>query len=151
MTESGTNLGTDPGLAAMIREVLGEELAKLKPATNNTGNQKESVSISNDADLNAFARHLVTRMNDPQARRDFEAGRLEFTLSTTEQFNPASNQAAAHTANEHRIESGFMSERQIDALPRGLKRLIVGKAVRMTPLARDRARQLGIVIERMEP
>ena len=46
------------------------------------------------------------------------------------------------------IDRGIVSERQIEALPAGTSRLLVGKSVRFTPLARDRLRLRAIDIER---
>jgi hypothetical protein len=141
---------SDPALASLIREVLGEELAKLKAGLPASSGAKESVRIANDADLNAFARKFLARMNDPAARRDFEEGRLEFTLGDGNAATPPVTPQQT-TGPEHRIDKGFVSERHIDKLPDGIIRLLVGKAVRLTPLARDRARQRGIIIERIEP
>jgi hypothetical protein len=56
---------------------------------------------------------------------------------------------AAPAPAVHRIERGIVSERQIEALPEGTRRLAVGKSVRFTPLARDRLRMRGIEIERV--
>jgi len=142
---------TDPALSAMIREVLSEELAKLKPVPGSPGTSQTAVSINNDADLNAFARDLVERMADPAFKQDMTAGRIEFTLSTADRKAGADHQPVGATTGEHRIDKGFLSERHIGDLPKGTKRLLVGKAVRITPLARDRARQRDIVIERIEP
>jgi hypothetical protein len=50
--------------------------------------------------------------------------------------------------NAARIDKGMVSERQIDALPPGTSQLVIGKSVRLTPLARDRARARGIILER---
>jgi hypothetical protein len=142
---------TDPTLATLIREVLSEELAKLKPAVSSSGTRKEVISITNDAELNSFAHRLIKSMNDPAAKREFESGRLEYTLSSTGQGTTRNDPPANLGAAEHRIDKGFLSERHIDILSEGIKRLLIGKAVRITPLARDRARQRGIIIERMEP
>ena len=142
---------TDPTLSALIREVLSEELAKLKPAATKSDIRKEVVSITSDAELNAFARRVIKTMADPVAKQEFEAGRLEFILSSDELNATTNSQPVSHGSTEHRIDKGFLSERQIDTLSESIKRLLIGKAVRITPLARDRARQRGIVIERMEP
>jgi len=142
---------TDPTLSALIREVLSEELAKLKPAVSKSGMRNETVSITSDVELNAFARHLIKSMSDPTTRQEFEAGRVEFTLSSGRQKSTTDHQPASLGSTEHRINNGFLSERHIDNLSEDIKRLLIGKAVRITPLARDRARQRGIVIERIEP
>ncbi|NNE22118.1 MAG: hypothetical protein HKN11_05865 [Rhizobiales bacterium] len=142
---------TDPTLSTLIREVLSEELAKLKPAATKSVTRKEAVSITSDAELNAFARRVMKTMADPVTKQEFETGRLEFTLSSRDLNATTNNQPVSHGSTEHRIDKGFLSERHIDTLSEGIKRLLIGKAVRITPLARDRARQRGIVIERMEP
>lgn len=142
---------TDPALSALIREVLSEELAKLRPNAATHRVKREAVKISSDADLNAFVRSLLKRMDDPAVRNDLETGRLEFVLDGKGAIptNPPRDDVTAGTV--HRVEHGFLSERQIDRLPSSIKRVMVSKAVRLTPLARDRARQRGIVIERSEP
>jgi hypothetical protein len=146
---------SDAAINQMIREVLAEELAKLLPgaagATHNI--QHETVRITSSADLNAFARRIVAMCDNTEERRNLDEGRLVFELaessSSTSQARSSTRQPSAGPV--HTIDKGFVSERHIDNLGKDVKRVIVGKAVRMTPLARDRARQRGIIIERMEP
>jgi hypothetical protein len=130
---------------AIIREVLAEELQRLKPRAQA---REERVSIASDADLAAFVGRLLDMATNDQARRDIEEKRLVFRLAQ----GPASVQRAVPAAipavQPARIESGMVSERQIDALPAGTAQLVLGKSVRLTPLARDRVRARGIAIER---
>ncbi len=146
---------SDAAINQMIREVLAEELAKLRPgaAGEKPGTQYETVRISSAADLNSFARRILAMADNSGERREFEQGRLVFELAGSQSGAvPAGSSASqVSTGPVHTIETGFVSERHIDKLDRNIKRVIVGKAVRMTPLARDRARQRGIIIERMEP
>jgi hypothetical protein len=91
---------------------------------------------------------------NPSERQKLKDGRITFRL-TAGATGPAAAPAAtgqSHraTGQSHRIERGLLSERQVDRLPRQTKSVLIGKQVRMTPLARDRLRQRGIVIERME-
>lgn len=133
-------------IRSLIRQVLAEELAKLRPAVN-APPREERVRIDSDQDLDRFARRLMTLSSDPSTKRAIEEGRLVFRLGSNSSSAPRSGPLAAAS---QRIDKGFVSERQIDALPDGTKVLQVGKAVRFTPLGRDRLRQRGIVIERSE-
>jgi len=146
---------SDPAINQMIREVLAEELAKLRPSAAGVkqDTQHETVRISSASDLNSFARRVLALADNSGERRDFEEGRLVFELagSPSGAAPPGSSTSQVSAGPVHTIETGFVSERHIDKLDENVKRIIVGKAVRMTPLARDRARQRGIIIERMEP
>ena len=144
----------DPALSAMIREVLAEELDRIRAGLPEPTDavRCEPVSITSDDDLNAFARHVLGLAGDAKTRSDIENGSkvFELEMGKTSGKQPQ-NQPAAAATHVHIIENGFVSERQIDRLPGTVKRLFIAKPVRLTPLARDRARQRGIVIERMEP
>jgi len=147
-------------LRSMIREVLAQELARLRADLAGGGRgapaprvREERVRIDGDADLAAFVHRLMELSRDGEARREIEQGRWVFRLSrdapptaTGEDRRLAS--PARPQARTTEIERGVLSERQVDALPEGTTRLLVGKAVRFTPLARDRLRQRGIEIER---
>ncbi|GAB5467816.1 MAG: hypothetical protein Kilf2KO_08460 [Rhodospirillales bacterium] len=139
----------DSDIRSLIRQVLAEELAKLKPS-GGTQRHEEPVRIANDADLAAFVARILTLSRDGQIRREIEAGHRVFRLDSS--GGPASAPPASPAAPVRQsafVAGGFLSERQVDALPEGVERLQVGKAVRFTPLARDRLRQRGIAIERM--
>lgn len=140
---------TDTAITLLIREVLAEELGRIKqarkPQPGNAGAREELVQIASDNDLRAFAARVLKLADDPKARRDFDAGRLVFRLARA---GPHQAEGAATDNTTARIDKGFLSERQVDALPRATKRLLLGRAVCLTPLARDRLRQRGIAIER---
>jgi hypothetical protein len=44
-----------------------------------------------------------------------------------------------------------VTESALARLPKGTLKLLLAEGVTVTPLARDRARRLGITIERMKP
>ncbi len=144
----------DSEIRSLIRQVLAEELSKLRPATN-APPREEAVSLENDEDLARFVRRLMRMGADPATRQAVEDGRLTFRLakgSSGGRSVSAAPRAVGQPAPaaSQRIDKGFVSERQVDALPPGTKVLQVGKAVRFTPLGRDRLRQRGIAIERSE-
>ena len=120
-------------LRQLVREVIAEEVGRLKP-----DRRTETVRIESDADLLAFAKRILQL--DDKDRAALEAGRLTFTLE--------SRQGPAPTTTAARIEKGLVTEKQVEALPKGTATLHLGKAARLTPLAQDRLRQRRIVIER---
>lgn len=145
----------------LVREVLAEELARVKGAggpmagtTPKPAVREEVVSIRNSAELMQFVRRLLEAAKDGRARQEIEAGRWTFRLAgagsgtgtVTTHTAPAPQ---AQGADRVTIEQGLIGERQIDGLPPGTGCLVVGKRARLTPLARDRARQRGIAIERI--
>jgi len=161
---------TDPAVAELIREVLAEELARLRADV-----REERVRIADDADLAAFARRVLAMADDRWAREALESGRLVFRLDAG--AGGAAGTAGRHGAGDGRvrggreadaitaslpstasahgsagqtetIERGLVSERRVDRLPRGTARVRLGRDVKLTPLARDRLRRRGIVIER---
>lgn len=144
----------DPAIAALIREVLAEELARIAREKAPSGAasssvREEHVTISSDADLQAFARQMLKHAADPKARQDIEQGRLVFRLASGTAQAPRHAEPTS-VGSETTIESGIISERQVDRLPKDTKKLRITKHVRLTPLARDRLRHRGISIERME-
>lgn len=136
---------TSEAVRAIIREVLAEELQRFKPRAQA---REERVSIASDADLAAFVARLLDIARNEQARRDIEEKRLVFRLASGPPPAPRTIASTISAVQPARIESGMVSERQIDALPAGTTQLVLGKSVRLTPLARDRVRARGIAIER---
>lgn len=146
-------------LRALIREVIAAEVAAVKagkappPAAPAA---ESAVRIASDADLGAFARQVLALAADPAMRRAIESGRHPFRLAG----GPAAGAAPAApsragggspraAAGPARIVEGVVSEKTLVALPRGTTVLHVGPEVAVTPLARDKARNLKITIERI--
>jgi hypothetical protein len=96
------------------------------------------VRLATDAELHEFVLHILALADNPKRRRDLLAGRLRFTL--------ASATAAAPT--DHRVEKGAVTERAVQAAAAAGARLVLGPRAVLTPLARDRARALGVPIEK---
>ena len=164
----------DPMVAELIREVLAEELVRLR-----AGVREERVRIAGDADLAAFARRVLAIADDRKERAAFEKGDLVFRLDAVgSPGKPSSGPGVGSTGGGrlHRgdgggeftstgsraadrqesgghteaIERGLLSERHVDRLPRMTTRVRIGREVRMTPLARDRLRRRGITVDRAE-
>ena len=97
----------------------------------------EEVAIATDAELGAFVRRVIER------RDAIQAGRLKFRLKRARKAGDTAPQGGSE-----RVDKGIVTEKRIMAAAKTGKRLVVGKGVVVTPLARDKARQLGVEIER---
>ena len=94
------------------------------------GNTTETVRIETDADLAAFVQSVLDRGNE------IRSGRLRFTLGD------------ATPTGVVRVAHGAVTERTIKKAAEAGGRLVLGPGAVLTPLARDKARALGIEIER---
>jgi hypothetical protein len=115
-------------------------------AGSQPGADVEVVDLRSDADLDAFVRSLVHRFENPRDRMAIRSGKLRFRLGAT-----ASPAAAPAAAPAIRIERGAVTERTVrDAAAQGARLVLAPRAV-LTPMARDRARSLGVEIEKERP
>jgi hypothetical protein len=147
-------------LRALVREVLrdlvptarAQGAAAERPTAGSSAPRVESVSISSDAELQAFVRRLLDLSADPAGREALRSGRHGFRLASGGGAPRAGNGAAETGGPERngdqRIDSGVLSESKVIGLARSGRRIVLGKRVVMTPLARDKARQLGVKLER---
>ena len=120
---------TSQELRGLVREVLKEAMANRAAPKHGT----ETVHIGSDAELQAF----VNRLSSPGVIESVRAGKLRFTLSQT---------APVSTSMGDVLE-GVISEQRISSLA-AKGTLVLGSTAVLTPLARDRARKLGLKIER---
>lgn len=144
----------------LVREALRELLpsaAKAKPATGGSLLSRllaalvepkpapVEVRIDGAADLNAFARDLL------QAQEDVKVGILsgKIQLSLSARNGVASGIAAPVTQRSpHQVSKGVVTEIMVAEIGKSHDRLIIGKGVVVTPLARDRAREVKLEIVR---
>jgi len=136
-------------LRVLIRDVIATELAAAKASLGApvAGPAEQRVRMASDADVVAFAKQVLSLAEDPNIRSAIASGRYPFRL---EQGKTVAAPGAAQ-ASSSRIAEGVVTESLLLKLPRGTKTLQVATQVSVTPLARDRARSLGITIERMKP
>lgn len=129
-------------LRAMVREVLREALAKGRPtqAAPASPPRAEAVRITSDADLAAFVQRLTGMMDDPATAKALRAGTQRFTLA-------GAPPVASATPASGAVLSGTITEAKVSNL-KGAGTIVVAADAVITPLARDRARALGLKIER---
>lgn len=142
-------------LRALVREVVRDAVAGLRPPPTapdsvaapagpqptgphvaNDRRRTETVRLTTDAELDGFVRTLLRLFENPKNRADLKAGRLMFRLGGTTR--------AGSGGAVHRIERGAVTERHVAELAGGT--LVLGRGAVLTPLAREKARTLGITI-----
>ncbi|GAA1800162.1 hypothetical protein HC028_16820 [Planosporangium flavigriseum] len=104
----------------------------------------EDVVLRTDEDLQGFALRLLGLFENPKAREDVRSGRLRFRLAGT----AVAPGAAAPAGAVQRIEKGAVTERHIKAAAAAGARLALGRGAVLTPLAREKARALGVHVEK---
>jgi hypothetical protein len=111
------------------------------------------VVVSTDADLTAFVRRVAALCEDPQQRAALQDGRHGFRLAHRAGAEPARGGStgagpAAPGAPVTRIDRGAVTERAVLKAAADGVRLLLGRGAVLTPLARDKARSLGVEIEK---
>jgi len=129
-------------LRAMVREVLREALAKGGKPKAPLPTRSEAVRIASDADLAAFVQRLAAMMDDPAKLAALRSGSLRFTLACAPATPAAVSAPVAGT-----MMTGTITEAKVARL-KGAGTLVLAPDAVITPLARDRARALGLKIER---
>lgn len=124
-----------------------------RPVSPGTGSRVETVRLTDDRDLAAFVRRIVALCDNPRTRAQLVAGQLRFTLGPTQPTQPGAPAGKAGAPRSghgpaHRVDRGAVTERVVvQAAERG-QRLLLGRRAVLTPLARDRARTLGVAVEK---
>jgi hypothetical protein len=114
------------------------------------------VRLSTDEELHQFVLRVLRLADNAKLRRDLISGRARFRLAataagTTPGTAPATTATAAPgqaQATVHRVDKGAVTERIVSAAAAAGARLVLGQRAVLTPLARDRARALGVPIEK---
>jgi hypothetical protein len=138
-------------LRALVREVVRDAVAGVVPAppapdvpaptrplATDEKARTDTVRIATDTDLDAFVRQLLRLFENPKTRDDLRAGRLSFRLAGN----------GSGTAATRRIDSGAVTERHIAEMAESGGVLVLGRKAVLTPLAREKARAVGITIEK---
>lgn len=116
--------------AAILRTALGGS----KPA-----------SVAVDDDLSAFARDIAAACDDADLRAAIRDGKIQF------QHRAPQANGAELARGTYRIDKGLLSETAVIEAARSSSRIVLGRGVAVTPLARDKARELRIELVRDKP
>ncbi len=133
---------------AVLRDVLPAEL--VRGGTPGGNESWEPVTLRNDGDLDALIRRLAALCEDPGKRAALRDGRHGFRLAAGglgagrgEGPGPSGTSAGIL-----RVDRGAVTERMVVRAAADGVRLVVGPKAVLTPLARDKARVLGVQIEK---
>ncbi|GAA3800179.1 hypothetical protein GCM10022226_19620 [Sphaerisporangium flaviroseum] len=150
-------------LRALVREVVRDLLPALRDAVR-AGEGARPVAIRDDDDLNAFALHVLDLARDPGRATDLREGRLRFRLDPspiavertagappgyverTAGAAPSVHAGAEGAVRRH--EKGAVTERHVAEAAAAGARLVLGRRALLTPLAKERVRACGVVVER---
>jgi hypothetical protein len=151
---TGTNggaagLSTDE-LRAAVRAVLHDVLPAAVIAPRSADGAAQEVSLRTDAELDAFVRRVAALCDDPGQRSALKDGRRRFTLASASAGGQTPAATPAATAPVVRVDRGAVTERTVKKAAADGARLVVGPRAVLTPLARDKARSLGVQVEREE-
>ena len=122
----------------------GTLLSRLRAALNDPKRSAVEVRIDSTGDLTTFARDLLQAPED--VRIGLLSGKIGLGLASRTQGTPHS--APAPQRGPHQIAKGVVTEIMVAEIGKTSDRLIIGKGVVVTPLARDRAREMKLEIVR---
>jgi hypothetical protein len=114
--------------------------AEPPPAAAN-GGSVQAVRLRTDAELHEFVLKVLRLADNPARRADIVAGRLRFSLA-------GQDDGGGGPAIAQRVDKGAVTERAVIAAARAGARLVLGPRAVLTPLARDKARALGVPVEK---
>jgi hypothetical protein len=139
-------------LRAAVRQVLrdvlpagvGQQTARPEPETGLSG----EVALRTDADLDTLIRRIAALCEDPRRRAALLEGRHGFRLRGERSSVAGPAPPTVRDASPVRVERGPVTERTVMKAAADGARLVMGRGAVLTPLARDKARVLGVEIER---
>ncbi len=151
-------------LRAAVREVLRDVLpAAVVERRSADTPVPEQVVVRTDSDLDALVRRVAAQCADPRRRAAIQEGRHGFLLAGPDAGGPGgqlgqvggasapgvtSSSGSSGSAAVVRVERGAVTERAVRRAAADGARLVLGARAVMTPLARDRARALGVLVEK---
>ena len=143
------------GNCALMRQILESIGNNCKTAV--------AVDVDNVQKLNGFIRDLVRCLADQDVEAMILSGRMKFEFEKPKSGKtPAAKPHHQRNAVNHSthskepngadgcVETGVLTEAKILALAKHNKRVVLGSKVVLTPLARDRARAVGLEIVRQQ-
>jgi hypothetical protein len=147
-----TDAETTERLRRMVREVLQEVLPR-EPAGSPDGptplgastTDVRRVRVSDDRDLADLVVQVLNLAEDPRRAADLRNGRIRFLLADD------AKTGSPTTPGPIDVDRGAVTERLIQRAAREQRGLRIGPRAVITPLARDRARTLGVTLDRSAP
>lgn len=121
----------------------GTLLSRLRSALLDPRSGRVEVTLDTANDLRAFARDLLQAPED--IKTGILSGKIELGLAAR---GSGVAPAPAARKSQHQISKGVVTEIMVAEIGKTNDRLVIGKGVVVTPLARDRAREVKLEIVR---
>lgn len=102
-------------------------------------------------DLNRFAQAIVHAASHEDLKAAIMSGRLKFKGRTGPQPGASPPENPVGRGGDFRLDHGMLSEMRIAEIGKSYTKIILGPEVVVTPLARDRARELKLELVRSKP
>lgn len=134
---------TSTRIRSLIREVISEVLPQLDVLT-----RPNPVTITTDRQLNDFVKRVTTMLDDPITGPMLRAGQLHFRLDEPTAPPGKSPDADDKQTGTITIERGALTERTVARAITQDAELVLGPAVVITPLARERLRKSAVTVVR---
>jgi len=153
-------LGAGPGAGAKpsapaVAEGAGELARLVRKAVADGRRAEISIALRTPDDADRFARHVAEASSDPEVKAAILAGKVRFVPVGPAPAAAAPRPVAAappvQAAGAYEMASGVLSETRLVEIARSHKRIAIGAGVVLTPLARDKARELKIELTRQKP
>jgi hypothetical protein len=143
----------------LVREVISEVIAGGVTVRQGQDNLKappaarklvvEEVTIASDADLSRFVKHLIALSKDTAAWLAVEEGTRMFRFKDGAIAPSNSGSQTTPAGKVERIEKDLLNEARVAALAKdGVSCIVLGRSAVLTPLGRDKARELNVLVER---
>jgi hypothetical protein len=115
-----------------------------------------NVAIGSREDLDRFARDIAEVAGEPKVRSAILSGALGFrpvgaSAPAAASGANASPARSAPPGGTYEVKSGVLGETKIVEIARTHRKIAVGADVVLTPLARDKARELKVELTRQKP
>jgi hypothetical protein len=136
---SAPKLAAEP--RASFAATLRAALAKGRPA-------HVAVPVKSADDLGLFARDIAEASGHPDLKAAILSGDIAFDIAGSLATSAAKAVAAP---GAYEVTSGVLSETRIVEIARTHRKIVVGGDVVLTPLARDKAREMRIELTRQKP
>ena len=115
------------------------------------GRRDIGVTVRTAEDLGRFAREIAEASADPAVRAAILEGNVRFTPAGGAIAAPPAAPAAASPKPTFEMKSGVLSETRLIEIGKAHGRIVLGADVVLTPLARDKAREMKIELTRQKP
>jgi sugar-specific transcriptional regulator TrmB len=146
-------------LRSMVRQALKETLGAKGDAPSEGPSDLASdikaalargkpAKVKVAADLDAFARGILAAGEDAALKAAIRAGDVRFEIAGGAE---RTNVKTVAKGGSFHMESGVLGETKLVELARSHSKIVVGSDVVVTPLAREKARQLKVEIARQKP